>query len=280
MTDVAVIIPHGGHEDEHRAASREWVLAHYRKHHPDWPVILGHSSTPWSKGDAVVDGIAQTDAALLVIADADSFVDPDTLRDAVKLAADEPWAIPHGQVYRLNLEETARVLKGARPRRRHLARSAYLGLAGGGIIAIDRNRYADAGGIDRRFLGWGGEDLSFGLAATTLIGPPARLDAPLWHLWHPPATTNLRGSPESEAHVLRYQCAFGNRRLMRALVDDTEPEPLVPLERPVTFRVGYARRNVRMGHERWLRFRDYRYRTTDPDEVDFLRRLVPNVTEA
>ena len=57
------------------------------------------------------------------------------------------------------------------PRRRHLRRHP--------------DAYDQAGGFDPRFVGWGGEDTSLGAALTTLVGPPARLEASVWHLWHP-----------------------------------------------------------------------------------------------
>ncbi len=56
-------------------------------------------------------------------------------------------------------------------------------LEGGGSVAITREAYARIGGMDERFVGWGGEDNEFWARAQTLrIWPYANL--PIVHLWH------------------------------------------------------------------------------------------------
>ena len=54
--------------------------------------------------------------------------------------------------------------------------------------------------LDPRFVGWGGEDLAWGYALTTLAGEPWRSDEPLYHLWHPTPARQSRklGSSENE----------------------------------------------------------------------------------
>jgi hypothetical protein len=54
---------------------------------------------------------------------------------------------------------------------------------GGGSVAITRSSYAQIGGLDESFIGWGGEDNEFWERAQTLrVWPWANL--PLVHLWH------------------------------------------------------------------------------------------------
>jgi len=56
-------------------------------------------------------------------------------------------------------------------------------LEGGGSVAITRDGYARIGGMDERFVGWGGEDNEFWERAQSLaVWPYASM--PLWHLWH------------------------------------------------------------------------------------------------
>jgi len=56
-------------------------------------------------------------------------------------------------------------------------------LEGGGSVAITRSGYAQIGGLDESFIGWGGEDNEFWERAQTLrVWPWAGL--PLVHLWH------------------------------------------------------------------------------------------------
>ena len=63
--------------------------------------------------------------------------------------------------------------------------------------------------LDRRYVGWGQEDQSHGLALTAIAGRRWRGVAPLWHLWHDPQPRlNAHvGSAESRKLHVRYQYA-------------------------------------------------------------------------
>lgn len=274
---VAVVIPVGG-EDPHRAESLEWITARYRRLHPDWELHHGRCDGGWSKGAAVADGLARTDADVIVIADGDSFV-PD-LGPAVQTVVDgEPWAVPHRYVYRLGKNSSRNVLDGAEPvaRRDGCDRRPYLGPPGGGIVVLTREAYNTVGGIDPLFLGWGGEDVSFGWALRTLVGRECRFDDPLFHLWHPHAAPLLRGSPESEALVAKYDAATGVPRLMRAVIEHRDPDPEVWHDQPVHFVSESKRLVARIGAKR-ARFVDGKFSTQDGDLVDALR-IRRDVTE-
>lgn len=274
---VAVIIPVGG-EDPNRLESLEWVTNRYKALHPDWEIHHGRCDGEWSKGAAVADGVARTDADVLVIADGDSFV-PD-LAPAVRAVVNgEPWVVPHEMVYRLGRNTSRRVLDGANPvaRRDGCDRHPYKGPPGGGIVVLSREAYETVGGIDPRFLGWGGEDVSFGWALRTLVGRERRFSDPLFHLWHPHAAPLLRGSPESEALVARYEAATGIPRLMRALVQRRDPEPEVWLDQPIHFTADSPRLVVRVGTKK-ARFVAGQFSTCDGDLIDVLR-LRRDVTE-
>ena len=85
-----------------------------------------------------------------------------------------------------------------------------------------------AGGVDPRYQGWGGEDLSFGWVLAVTVGRQQRLGAELIHLWHPHPAPDLRGSLESEELVARYQGAYKHFRRtkddgpMRLLVEEVK----------------------------------------------------------
>lgn len=215
---VAVLIPAGGEPCEHRARAAAYVIEHYRTHHPRWDLIVGHTGQPWSKGAALADAYRQTSADMIVLADADSFVDPTILEHTVDQALDDGWAMPHWMVYRLDEQGTADVYAGLPPRPDRLVRGAYAGVKGGGIVAVRRDVYELVDGIDPRFQGWGGEDVSFARALIALHGKPARFAAELWHLWHPHPAPDLRGSEASEALVARYRDAANDPAAMRALI--------------------------------------------------------------
>lgn len=283
---AAVIIPFSpADEAPERIAAFEFVARWYNDHHPRWPIIVGASPDPWSKGAAVANAVRDVlleGVDVLVIADADSFiVEPRILAEAVDLVERglANWVTPHQFVYRLKPAETERVLAGAAPRLGHTHRAPYEGPIGGGVTVVSRSAFDTVNGIDRRFLGWGGEDIAFGYALETLCPPGRRLAGALVHLWHPHPAPTLRGSPESEALVAAYTDARGLRRRMRAMVDGATSCPALNAVDPVRFRMTANRRTLRLGGgSKIVRFDRGTYTTTDPDEIDALR-ATPIVTE-
>lgn len=217
---ISVVVPYRS-ECPWRARAWSWIRDRYLDLHPSWELIEATcDGEAWSKGAAVADGVEHATGDRLVIADADSFVDVETMDLAVQLLDTHPWIVPHRRVRRLARKATEAVFAGAPPNPQRLCRSVYTGVIGGGITVLRRSAYEEAGGIDTRFAGWGGEDISFGWALETLVGPPERLTADLFHLWHPHAAPRLRGSPESEALAGRYRRARNDPVAMRQLVDE------------------------------------------------------------
>lgn len=275
---VGIVIPTRA-GDEWRARALEWVLAFYAREFPGVPIELGEipDDDEWSKGAAIAAGAAELDATTIILADADSFVsNVDELRRAVDLVESgrRRWVVPHRLVYRLREAETERLYNDPtnRARTRSVCRTPYVGPAGGGITVVSAETLADVP-VDRRFLGWGGEDVAFGWALETLVHPVERLAGRFVHLWHPHPAPNLRGSAESEELVARYREARGFPRRMRAVVDGDEWEPLPPLPRPVRFVMKANRRTLRLfGSDVVLKFPRGEYETDDPELVEALRR--------
>jgi hypothetical protein len=183
---------------------------------------------PWSKGWAVAAALDGGDEPIIVIADADVLVPPDALSASITAVADgAPWAMPHGLVYRLSRAATNEVYVGALVPPPHeiggmlLERDAVPGPPGGGIVVTTRHAYAESGGIDPRFYGWGGEDISFARALDTLVGPGVRSDAPMWHLYHLRQARrpgNRAALADSERLANRYLDAAGDPDAMRRLI--------------------------------------------------------------
>jgi hypothetical protein len=212
---VSVLVPFADQGCEYRTRAWAYVRNHYATNHAGWHLVVGNCAGPWSKGAAISDALTRTDGDVLVLADADSWCDPDALRLAV--ATDAPWVVPHGKVYRLNQRGTAKLYSGLL-QRGHTARRPYIGPAGGGLVVLSRTAYETVGGFDPRFSGWGGEDISLGWALDTLVGPYTRIGTQLHHLWHPHPAPSHRGSPETEALAARYKAARGDRTAMATLV--------------------------------------------------------------
>lgn len=156
---------------------------------------------------------------VLVLHDADSFTVG--LAAAVEHVAEHGgWAVPHGRVHRLSEAATSALLDDRQFSMQDCVTRPYRGLAGGGIVVVRR---ADLLRVpfDPRFRGWGGEDSSFGHAANLLLGAPWRGDAPLVHLWHPPAEryNEREGNLNNRTLQLRYLDAR-RRNVVQHLIDE------------------------------------------------------------
>jgi hypothetical protein len=225
--DVHVAIPWSG-DCPHRVAALSWVADRW--------AAAGHRLTlgipgvdHWVKALAVRNAIGDSDAEILVVADADVWSDgvPEAI---ARVQAGAPWAIPHKLLYRLSPASTAKVLAGTDPQpgieldpdeptaRRN---EGYGARPGGGIVVLRRDVYDDCP-LDPRFVGWGHEDEAWALALNRLHGGPCRLAAPMWHLWHPPQPrlTRGHGSEASAALYRRYDRARNDPDAMRALIDE------------------------------------------------------------
>lgn len=210
--------------DPAREAALAWVQDRFRTTWPELDLVLGQvpADADWVKADAVADALGRTDAELLVICDADVWCDRLDLAIDQVAAGTSRWAIPHKTVIRLNEAVTARVISGdaepARAWRGATTRRPYVGMPGGGIVVIRRDCYEEAP-FDRRFIGWGYEDLSAGITWRCLHGDPWRGTADLYHLWHPPQPRiTVIGSKESQALRTRYQKAARDPERLRNLV--------------------------------------------------------------
>lgn len=225
MTDVSVIIPFDPAGDEHRDRALDYVRAWWQELAVD-VIICSTLSTEetWSKGRVVDRGVEWSrdgGGDLLVIADADCVPARVGILAAIRAVQNgAAWAQPHGPVWRLSEKATAGIYAGRpvtalRPRRRSE------GPPGGGCVVLTRQAYDATGGIDPRFEGWGGEDISWARALDTLAGPALRCSDPLIHLFHVSARPQFgRACAASEALAGRYYDAAGDPAAMQVLVDE------------------------------------------------------------
>lgn len=222
--NVAVIFPWAA-GCPYRETARRWVEAQYAEHHPDWPIVDGYSfREQFSRTRAILEGVASTDADMLVVADADAWCD--NLAETVAHAEQTGWAVPHRMVHRLSPESTDKLIAGADWRGLPLStdnsqdRKPYVGNETGTLVVLTREAF-DTAPPDPRFVGWGQEDTSWASALHTLVGGPWRGTADLVHLWHPPQRRLSRrvGTREGETLAGRYRAAKFKPDLMRRLVE-------------------------------------------------------------
>lgn len=206
---VDVIIPRDANPTEDRVRVWHRVRDHYRHYHRAFTLIEGRcASSIWSKGEAIADALEQSTGEILIIADADCIVDPFDLAMAVERVRNgAPWSMPHQLVYRADRQFTARVCEQsadilpAIPFEDARVRDPYEGAPGGGIVIMKRVMYDAIGGIPFAFRGWGSEDRALACLANTLLGPCARGDADLLHLWHEPQVKGAE--PAANLRLLR-----------------------------------------------------------------------------
>ena len=226
---VSVIVPFTPGECADRDRAWDWVRARYLELHPTWELVQAGDAGlgEWCKAEAVAAAVECAAGDVLVVADADSFLAVEVLETAAGLVASDPnvWVCGHARVRRLTEWTTGRLLEhpvSIDPKwtsRKFLTRSMYPGPPGGGITVVSRSAW-DRVPMDPRFVGWGGEDLAWGRALSTLVGPWRRLAGDLWPLWHPPAGRCQSPAPASVALAERYRRAVGDQVAMTELIEE------------------------------------------------------------
>lgn len=219
---VAVLVPTGGPGWETWRA-RAW--GHVRDHLERLPyeLVVEHADPgqPWRKGRVIEAARARTTAGLLVVHDSDLLVDLEALIESVRSvrAGEFSWATPYVDVNRLDRESTVALYEG-RDQPRTLERGPHTGMRGGGVTVVTAGAFDDVGGIDPRFVGWGGEDEAFGIALGALHGKGARHAGVALHLYHPHQWVPAR-RPEHDGSrrlVERYRTQRRQAGGIRALI--------------------------------------------------------------
>lgn len=85
-----------------------------------------------------------------------------------------------------------------------------------GVVAARRDALTELGGLDERFVGWGGEDIAIREAAAGLWGPVPQLAGQVISVWHPAAARDMAES--NMAIVAEYRA---NKHRMRDYLNET-----------------------------------------------------------
>jgi len=161
------------------------------------------------KASAVLPALERSRALWVAVVDADVWC-AGTSRTYQRLeGGPEVWGRPHRDVYRLSREGTEDFKETGNPHltaANYLVQEPYTGLHGGGYVMAKRTDLLDIP-LDKRFVGWGGEDEAWGIALHTLLGPPYMNEYPLIHLYH-----------ESQSRMDRRTGSFENERIRQEYV--------------------------------------------------------------
>lgn len=217
--DCAVLVPRR-RADEHREAAWRHVRGIYRA--GGFPIVTGASPAgPFNRSAAINRAARRAlaqGAEVLVVADGDTVVDPAQVRSAVLMAgATGTVTFAFHRYAALDRPGTAKVLAGYDGSWEPHVAYEYENTASS-CLAVRADLWAELGGFDESFVGWGWEDVAFSLAAQTLGGGMHRIAGTAWHLWHPQAEgAGDTGSPiwqANEARARPYQNACGDRAAM------------------------------------------------------------------
>lgn len=184
------------------------------------PVVTGDTEGPFSRAGARNAAAAAAEPwDVAVFADADTFMlQVAPLHEAIDLAARTGKVVlPHDTFIGLTNHGTRQLLLRRRQWRKNIKRTLHG--APLGVVVVPWSAWQQLRGFDERFHGWGGEDVAFRVAASTLPGL-ARLPGTIVHLWHP-------NDPTKAAYVKRrggtlrqmYRDASGKPAAMRTLLE-------------------------------------------------------------
>lgn len=217
-----------------RIKSWNWIERKWRSILPEAELCVGtDTGQPFSKSVAVNDAYRKSTGDMLVIADADSWVERPALDTALaSAAAREHLVVPWWTAYRLHKEDSRIIMDGDPAVPYPVTQEMKNNCAGEGpspasaamVLCIQRVSYERVGGFDPRFRGWGSEDVSFGYACWTLLGRNEYCLGESYALYHP-APTNKKGmrvwkGDKGEYNMPlyeRYRRAQGNPQLMAAI---------------------------------------------------------------
>lgn len=213
-----------------------WTRARWEREMPDVPIVEGHHAGPglFNRSEACNRGRAgiPDGTDVIVCLDADVWLDPNQVRQAIALAAATGRVVVGFEWwYGLNEAGTARIVgKNYRGDWRPFIRNRYHD-SHSALVAVPTWLWDQVGGFDPRFVGWGLEDSAFVLATDIASRaalsdsyqpgrprvhgtfgwrqePHLRIDGDCWHLWHPRSDQARTDEREGNRPLFeRYQAA-------------------------------------------------------------------------
>lgn len=197
---ISLLVPFHSDKAE-REANWNWLHAYWKQHLPDAEIIVQDNlEVPFCKTAAVNAAFRRSHGDVIAIVDADCFIDAAVIEKCAarireaRTWGERLWFIPYRRFYRLTGVATRRLMLGDLrpltdppvPFDHEHQHDPAMGHHYAALIQIlPREAFEAVNGMDERFKGWGGEDVSFMYAVDTLYGKHRTIDAPVYHLWHP-----------------------------------------------------------------------------------------------
>ncbi len=236
-----------------------WLHPYWNDALPAVQIIIGQDPVhhlaepgiPFSKAAAVNVAAEKATGDVFVIIDADAYVTAELIRYAVaevrgaRSTGRRLWFVPYRRFFRLSADATERVLASDPREPWHpddppLLTHLDVGQASrhsghhfaAMIMVMPREAFEETGGLDPRFAGWGGEDISFMRAVDTIYGVHKTIDRSVFHLFHGTIGAGINRQWEGQTRrtpftVLgaRYLAAYGDRARMLRLIAEWKNPP-------------------------------------------------------
>lgn len=194
----------------------------WRWHDAQWRVPID-VETRGAARNWMVRQLQATGADVVVLCDADTFVEQDALLVAVNRAATGGLHFAYNGYRYLSPASTDRVVSGDFDRLFDLPTDMQGPGSLGGCMAIDPQEWWSAGGSPE-LTGWGFEDVIFAVQARTLLSADLTWSSGwLYHLYHP--SECHPGSEQYQVNIREcreYEQADGQPMLVRKLINDRE----------------------------------------------------------
>lgn len=148
-------------------------------------VVIADNIGRFNRSAARNSGVERSNQEIVVVVDADNFISPKQIYDAIDLAKDNVLAKPFQWFGYLDEESTKKFYGGVRelsslnfendPRKKFK----------GGAYVMKRSLWVEIGGMDEGFIGWGGEDDAFHIRCVENSIKTKYVDGFCYHLFHP-----------------------------------------------------------------------------------------------
>jgi len=246
---ISLIIPFSS-DNPIRRKNFEWLLKYWSHELPGAEIVIGKTdSKVFCKGHALNDAVRRSSGEVLVILDADAYLPGHIIHKCSDKILRElrhgnnVWYVPYRRLYRLTRRASRYVLNSppSHPFRiphpvpeRFVVPDTSMTVKygyryGAMIMIIPRVAYDILEGFDERFIGWGGEDVSFLRAMNTLFGKYKTLNEDIFHLWHPTIGNNFsnkkwdnqENANSNSALITKYNKANKNPTEMWKLINES-----------------------------------------------------------
>lgn len=242
---ISLLIPVSKSNSDVRKRTLKWLLKYWKYELPAAEVVMGYSNSKiFCKGEALNNAAAKATGKVLVIIDADAYIQGSVITNCADLILENLnnhlWFVPYRNLYRLNKNITQAVLHSDPsdpfrvsnpPAPEYIdttgSNSNYGHRYGAMIMMFPREALTTVGSFDTRFKGWGGEDVALLRALDTLYGKHKTSNNAIMHLWHPVIgdsykTRMWQGQDKPNPNTklaMEYHRATRHPDKMRALVD-------------------------------------------------------------